>query len=108
MRYHWGFGVGHLHAHQPASTSESCISDEQRDTELEEDQYADLELDEDSAHSPDADGAIDMYESDNPESGLDERDLEGWQDMETDSDSDVNGPSEHDSESESEEDFVGI
>jgi hypothetical protein len=110
MRYHWGLGVGHLHAPRPASTSESCISDEPRDAELEEDQYADLEIDEDSesARSPDADGAVDMYDSDNPELGLDDRDLEGWQDVETDtSGSDVDDPNgEH--ESESEEDFVGM
>jgi hypothetical protein len=110
MRYHWGLGVGHLHAHRPASTSESYISDGQRD-QPEEDptQFTDLELDdsnsEDSLHLPDADDAFDVYDSDNPELGLDDRELEGWQDVVTDSGSDVDDPSEH--ESESEEDFVG-
>ena len=95
MRYHWGLGIGHLHAHRPASTSESRISDELRDTELE-DEHADLEQDEDSAHLPDADNAVDIYESDGSESDLD--------DVETDTGSEVDEPSEH----ESEEDFVGM
>lgn len=105
MRYHWGLGVGHLHAHRPASVSESSISDEPRDVE---DQYADLELDEDSEHSPDADGAIDLCESDNPELGLDDRDLEGWQDVEADSGSDADSDLAGEHDSESEDDFAGM
>jgi hypothetical protein len=47
-----------------------------------------------------------MYESDNPELGLDDRDLEGWQDVETDSEGGSDG--EHDSDHGDTEDFVGM
>ena len=102
MRYHWGLGIGHLPAHRPASTSESCISDEPGDTELE-DQYADLERDEDSADLPDADNAVDIYESDSSDSEL------GLDDVETDTSSGNDTVDDSDtSEHESEEDFVGM
>jgi hypothetical protein len=103
MRYHWGLGVGHLHAHRPDSTSKICIPDEARDTEFEADQYTDLERSQ--AHSPDAVGDIEMYESDNPELGLEDRDFEGWQDVETLGSSSNDLASEHESESEPEDGF---
>lgn len=46
-----------------------------------------------------------MYrESDNPEMGLEDRDLEGWEDVESDTSEDDNGNSDHDSE----DDYGGI
>jgi len=94
MRYHWGLGIGHCYACN--STSESCsASDEPRD--MENDQYADLELD--NTH---IENAGDAYESDNSELGLvDDRDPECWEDVETsDSSSDSDCPSEDGSEDE--------
>jgi hypothetical protein len=92
MRYHWGLGVGHCYSRN--STSESCsASDEPRD--VENDQHADLEPND----TPETGNACDAYESDNSELGLDDRDPEGWGDVETsDSGSDLDCPSEEGSE----------
>ena len=95
MRYHWGLGTGHLPTGpRPLLKAESCISDEPseaRNTELE-DQHANLERDEDSAHLLDAHNAIDSSEL-----GLD--------DVGADSGSGVDDRSEKEV---SEEDFVGM
>jgi hypothetical protein len=58
----------------------------------------------------DSAGDIIMYESDNPELGLDDRELEGWQDVETDSGNDLDDLGDHDSleSEEEEEDFGGM
>ena len=75
----------------------------------------DFELGEHPVHvSPGTDSAGDiiMYESDNPELGLDDRELEGWQDVETDSGNDLDDSGGHDSleeeEEEEEEGFGGM
>jgi hypothetical protein len=85
MRYHWGLGVGHCYAR--GTFESSSTSDEPSDTE--NDQYADLEPD----NSSDSENGSDEYESDNSE-------LYGWDsDVETsDSDSDLDCPSEEGSE----------
>jgi hypothetical protein len=107
MRYHWGLGVGHLYAHQPMSASR-CVLGEPKDTQ--DDQFPNAESGESSnahAPSPYLDNASDI-ESDDSELGLDDRDAEGWQDVETegsDHGSDIDG--EHDSEG-TEEDFMGM
>ena len=101
MRYHWGLGVGHLHAHRPVSTSNghSVIPGEPRD--IEDDQNADREPDNVSEDAPNIDGASsDAYDSDKSDWDLDNRDLEGWEDEETDSGNDIDCRSELDSESE--------
>jgi hypothetical protein len=85
MRYHWGLGVGHLHAHQPRSTSSFGYGADGPDlSENHEDLLTNLEPKETQIE----DGASDSYESDNPELGLEIRDSEGWEDMETDSETD--------------------
>jgi hypothetical protein len=76
-----------------------------------DDRYADLELGENPAHaSPGTDSASDVitYESDNPELGLDDRDLDGWEDVETDSGRDSDDLGEHGSPESEEEDFGGM
>jgi hypothetical protein len=98
MRYHWGLGVGHLHAHQP-TPSPSRIPDEPLSGN-NDDRYVDPELGESPVNaSPGTDSAGDIivYESDNPELGLDDHELEGWQDVETDSDNDLDDSGGHDS-----------
>jgi hypothetical protein len=91
MRYHWGLGVGHFHAHQSASTS-GCVSDLAEDAQ--DIQVPDMEpqeaLGETLAHANDR-GSDMGYESDNPELSLEDRDLEGWDDIEMDDVADVDG-----------------
>ena len=106
MRYHWGLGVGHLHAHQPTFNA-SWDSGKSKDSQA--DQSADCEPGEppdENAHAADTahDGESDApCESDNPELCLDEHDVEGRDDLETDSadgsgdDSDGERDSDHDS-----------
>ena len=89
MRYHWGLGVGHCYARNAFESSNT--SDEPSDTEntdLEPDNSSDAEL-----------NVSDVYESDDSELFLDDRDPEGWDDVETsDSSSDLDLPSEECSE----------
>jgi hypothetical protein len=105
MRYHWGLGVGHLHAHQPIFNA-GWGRDESRDSQ--NDQSADFEPDEqpdeprgenayaaDTAHDGDSDVP---YESDNPELWLDESDVEGLDDLETDSNADEDGENDLDND----------
>jgi hypothetical protein len=86
MQYHWHLGVGHLHAHRLTSTS-SWIPDQSRNTDSDasnnsstnhEDLTGDLE-----PHVTDFDSNA-CYKSVNPEMTLDELDLEGWEDVESD------------------------
>lgn len=102
MRYHWGLGVGHLHAHPPTST---YIPDNSRDVDASNDLFADPELPPGEADTHITDVDDNMYrESDNPEMGLEDRDLEGWEDVESDTSENSNGNSDHDSE----DDYGGI
>ena len=75
MRYHWGLGVGHLHAHRPASTSKdsSSIPDELRD--IKGDQNEPDNATEDASNIDCA--SLDAYNSDKSAWDLDNRDLEG-------------------------------
>jgi hypothetical protein len=116
MRYHWGLGVGHLHAHQPRSTATSSYTPCQPG-DTKDDQYAEPEpegaegrVDYDG-HEPSAepgDNASDIYESDDSELRLDERDLEGWEDVESDDGGDLDGNCGLGDEDEDEEEFGGI
>jgi hypothetical protein len=103
MRYHWGLGVGHYHAHQPTSTSHHNITSR-----------SNLEPDSEGTSCSNVDPIADLnddldYTSDDPELGLENRHLpdEGWQDMDTDSDADGGGHSSSDFEDIEEEDYVG-
>ena len=108
MRYHWGLGVGHLHAHCPVSDGRSSIPDEPRN--IDDEQNADGEPDNVSEHSSDIDGpsSDNAYDSDNSEWDLDNRDLDGWEDGETDSGNDFDCRSEHDAESENSDEDAGM
>ena len=108
MRYHWGLGVGHLHAHRPISNGCSSIPDEPGN--IDDDQNADHEPDNVSEYSSNIDGTSsdDAYDSDNPEWDLDNRDLDGWEDGETDSGNDFGCRSEHDDESENSDEDAGM
>ncbi|KAF8218408.1 hypothetical protein L208DRAFT_1351762 [Tricholoma matsutake] len=107
MRYHWGLGVGHFHAHQSAS-SLGCVSDVAEDAQ--DIQVPDVELQEASEESPaqannrGSDMGYDS-ESENPELCLEDRDLEGWDDIEMD---DVEDGDDGDEVIEEPEDFTGM
>jgi len=81
MQYHWGLGVGHLHAHGLTSTS-SWIPDHtdilDNSSTNSEDPTGDLK-----PHVTDFDSNT-CYELVNPEMTLNELDLEGWEDVESD------------------------
>jgi hypothetical protein len=111
MRYHWGLGVGHYHAHQPTSSlhhdiTSQPITNEPGDTQ--DNQSSNLEPEGTSDSNVDGLGDDDLeYISDDPELGLEDRHLpdEGWQD--TDIDADDGGHSGSDSEDIEEEDYTG-
>ena len=113
MRYHWGLGVGHYHAHQPTSSlhhdiTSQLITNEPGDTQ--DNQSSNLEPKGTSYRNADALGDDDLeYISDNPELGLEDRHLpdEGWQDTDTDGTSDDDGHSGSDYEDIEEEDYTG-
>jgi hypothetical protein len=106
MRYHWGLGIGHLHAHYPTSTSNGCSGIPGKPRDIEDDQNADCEPDNVSEDASNVDGASsNSYDSDKSESDLNNLDLEGWEDGETDSGDCLSGL---DSESENSYDDVGM
>jgi hypothetical protein len=103
MRYHWGLGVGHFYAHQPASTL-GHASDMAGDAQ--DSQVPDMELQEASRESleqPNDKGSDMGYDSDNPELSLEDRDLEGWDDIEMD-----DGDEDEDEDIGEPEDFTGM
>jgi hypothetical protein len=116
MRYHWGLGVGHYHAHQPTSSlhhdiTSQPITDEPGDAQ--DNQSSNLEPEGTLYSNVDAlasgdDGDLE-YISDDPELGLEDRHLpdEGWQDTDTDGASDGGGHSGSDSDDIEEEDYTG-
>jgi hypothetical protein len=120
MRYHWGLGVGHFHAHQPRATATSsytpCKPDSE-DTENDHDVEPGVAEGSDTydGHKSSAelgDNASDVYESDNSELGLDDRDSEGWEDVESESDDGSDLDDDRDrgclGDDEDEEEFGGI
>jgi len=109
MRYHWGLAVGHLHVHQPISMSGPIPGEtgSLMNTQDDDDQLPDFEADKLSGeHACAQNGDSIDYESDNPELGSEERDLEGWEDVETDSGSEGGGC--YDLEDEPGEDSHGL
>jgi hypothetical protein len=105
MRYHWGLGVGHFYAHQPASTL-GHVSDMAGDAQ--DSQVPDMELQEASRESleqPNDKGSDMGYDSDNPELSLEDRDLEGWDDIEMD---DGDEDEDEDEDIGEPEDFTGM
>jgi hypothetical protein len=105
MRYHWGLGVGHYHAHQPTSSLHRDIASQPITNEPGDDQG-----NESSNLGPDGTSYSNvdtLGNGDDPELGLEDRHLpdEGWQDMDTDGASDNHSGS--DAEDIEEEDYTG-
>jgi hypothetical protein len=79
MHYHWGLGVGHQHAHQATSTFHHEVE--------REDEILDSNLDEG------------LPDGEKHEFDLDDREAEGWEDVESESSDGENGSySGHDSD----------
>lgn len=97
MRYHWGLGVGHFHAHQPTSSITTQLEPVINDPgDSQDNQSSNLQPEETSYSNVDAlqVGDDDLeYISDDPELGLEDRHLpdEGWEDTDTDGASDGSG-----------------
>ena len=98
MRYHWGLGVGHLHAHRLTSAS-SCIPDQPMDVEASdhvptnpEAVPANGDLNDDVATANNM-----CHDFADAEMVLEDRDPEGWDDVESDN---SEGSSNHDNDSE--------
>jgi hypothetical protein len=90
MRYHWGLGVGHFHAHGLTSASFSnpgLSSDTDAPDNSTQDPAELCPIDTDSNA---------CHESVNPEMTLDERDLEGWEDVESDDNCEEGGDNDSD------------
>lgn len=105
MRYHWGIGVGHLYAHQHATASVRIFEEDASVVQSLERGTGPLESpDEDDVSALTQDGNSEVYDSDDPELGLEDREqeLEGWVDNE--SEEEYEGRDEHVEE----EDFPGL
>jgi hypothetical protein len=124
MRYHWGLGVGHLHAHQTsaapsnkpemppsqagdmqADQSPDCIP---ADSEVLSESRVDAQL-----PPGDGDDHNSIYDSDCPELGLDDRQAEGWEDVDSDNeleldDAEFEGIFEDEDMDDEDEDFTGL
>src|SRR6202522_4337982 len=105
MCYHWGLGVGHFHAHQPCATATSSgtLFCQPGDTENDHDAEPGPGVAEGSynydGHKSSAelgDNASYEYQSDNSELGLDDRDSDGWEDVESESDDGSDFDGNHD------------
>jgi hypothetical protein len=81
MRYYWGLGVGHIHAHQHTAPLAAIPRTDSSDVH-EPDET--LDVNEINIQIDLQDGNSDAYHSDNPELGLEDRELEGWEDVESD------------------------
>jgi hypothetical protein len=103
MRYHWGLGVGHLHAHGLTSTP-PWNPDQPRDANAPDGSSANPEdpIGDVESNAPGFDdNACD--ESVNLEMTLDERDVEGWEDVESDTSETGCGNGDDESEDDFEE-----
>jgi hypothetical protein len=83
MRYHWGLAVGHLHAHQHTCTPGPCTpGHNQGEPDTQDDHSPDHEdeagVDESNVNTEVQDG-----NSDDLELGFEDREHEGWDDVES-------------------------
>jgi hypothetical protein len=83
MRYHWGLGVGHLHAHQPAGASFRTPEEADAQDIIPRECETEEGPGENDADTHIQDSNSDVYGSDDPELGLEDRNLEGWEDFES-------------------------
>jgi hypothetical protein len=74
MRYHWGLGVGHLHAHQ---STFSCVSRESKEIDAPYNPIPEQLPGGGDTRTTDIENDSD-YELDDPEMGLEDCELKGW------------------------------
>ena len=79
MRYHWGFGVGHFHAHQFSSNG---MSHQSRSVDIPDDTAPNQLPGSNDVRSNVEDDPC--HELDDPEMTLEDREFEGWEDVESD------------------------
>jgi len=84
-------GVGHLHAHQSAS---SCIPRESTDIDPSDELHVDPESGREDTYTAEMDGD----KSDNPEMSLGDHEWEGWEDVESETSEDGANNSDNNSE----------
>ena len=84
MRYHWGLGIGHIHAHQHTIPLVAIPRTNSPDIQLEDEPDETLDVNDINIQIDLEDGNSDVYHSDNPELGLEDREMEGWEDVESD------------------------
>jgi hypothetical protein len=91
MRYHWGFGVGHLHAHQ---STPSCVPREPREIDAPYDPIPEQLPGGGDTRTTDIENDSDYElddESDDPEMVLEDRELEGWDESDDPDNGDEDG-----------------
>jgi len=81
MRSHWGLGIGHVHAHHHVATSGRTPEEDTQSQECEIEEKSDNVNAQSETHD---DGNSDVHHSDGSELGLEDRHLEGWEDVESD------------------------
>jgi hypothetical protein len=105
MRYHWGLGVGHVHAHRPAATTSHIPEEVQgiHSPEHEPEETAGGGNSDNDLNAQLLDENSDVYNSDDPELGLEDCDPDGWEDVESDNEEGGDG-----GEDMEEEEFSGL
>jgi hypothetical protein len=85
MRYHWGLGIGHVHAHQVTPDS-ACIYEQSTDTNPSDTSSRDPETltGPQDLHDAGTAGDAACHELGDLEMALYDRDFEGWDDVESD------------------------
>jgi hypothetical protein len=77
MRYHWGLGVGHLHAHQPSGTCDR-ISEEPDAQDIQLLYETEERLGENNMDTQIQEGDSDVDNHHDPELDLEDHEYEGW------------------------------
>ena len=107
MRYHWGLGVGHFHAHRHAALPGHNQEDPENILSPEPDHEE--AVSENNYEAPTQDENSDLDDAENPELGLEDRNFEGWEDVESeDVESEDSEDAVRDSDIEEEGDLTGM
>ena len=76
MRYHWGLGVGLIHAHRSMLAMFGYIGGDRQGAQSSEQEPEDMSG-ANTSSTPDGNDS-DVYDSDDPELGLEDCHLDGW------------------------------
>src|ERR1700677_4744505 len=103
MRYHWGLGVGHIHAHRSMLAMFGYMRGHRQGAQSSEQEPEDMSG-ANASSTPDGNDS-DIYDSDDPELGLEDRHLDGWENVELEDSDSEDGEGD---EEMVEEHFTGI